>query len=200
MTDAPPPDFRPAAAPVLLDRAVVHDGWTTFSIGRFRLAGGAVVSREIEDHGRAVCVLPYDPERRVAVLVRQFRPPAFDAAGVTSLVEAPAGLLDEDDAEAGARREVLEEVGLTLRELEFVVSGWSMPGISTERMEFYLAPFGAADRTHQGGGLAEEHEDITVLEVPLADLDRQLSAGEITDVKTLVLVQALKLRHPQLFG
>lgn len=189
-----------SAAPVLLDRSVVHDGWSTFSIGRFRLRSGAVVSREIEDHGRAVCVLPYDPERRLAVLVRQFRPPAFDAAGIDSLVEAPAGLLDEDDPEAGARREALEEVGIALGALEFVVSGWSMPGISTERMEFYLAPFRAADRTQAGGGLAEEHEDITVLEVPLAELDRQLAAGEVTDVKTLVLVQALKLRHPHLFG
>jgi nudix-type nucleoside diphosphatase (YffH/AdpP family) len=188
------------SAPLLLDHSVVHDGWSTFSVGRFRLSSGAVVSREIEDHGRAVCVLPYDPERRIAVLVRQFRPPVFQAAGVAALVEAPAGLLDEDDPETGARREAQEEVGLTLRDLEFVVSGWSMPGISTERMEFYLAPFTAADRTHAGGGLADEHEDITVLEVPLAELDRQLTAGEVTDVKTLVLVQALKLRHPHLFA
>jgi nudix-type nucleoside diphosphatase (YffH/AdpP family) len=186
--------------PVLLDRAVIHDGWSTFSVARFRLPGGAVVNREVEDHGRAVCVLPYDPERRVAVLVRQFRPAVFVEAGQVSLVEAPAGLLDEDNPEEGARREALEEVGISLGALEFVVSGWSMPGISTERMDFYLAPFRAADRTHDGGGLAEEHEAITILEVPLAELDRQLAAGEVNDVKTLVLVQALRLRHPALFG
>lgn len=186
--------------PVLLDRAVIHDGWSTFSVARFRLPSGAVVNREVEDHGRAVCVLPYDPERRVAVLVGQFRPSVFLESGEVSLVEAPAGLLDEDDPEEGARREALEEVGISLGALEFVVSGWSMPGISTERMDFYLAPFRAADRTQDGGGLAEEHEAITVLEVGLAELDRQLAAGEITDVKTLVLVQALKLRHPALFG
>jgi nudix-type nucleoside diphosphatase (YffH/AdpP family) len=188
------------SGPAVLDRKIVHDGWSTFVIARIRLPNGAVVNREIEDHGRAVCVLPYDPARKVAILIRQFRPPAFVAGGEASLVEAPAGLLDEDDPQDCARREAMEECGLRLTALEPVVRGWTMPGISTERMDFFLAPYGEQDRIGDGGGLAEEHEDITVLELPLAELAAQAARGELTDVKTLMLVLTLQVRRPDLFA
>ena len=193
MTDTP--------IPTLIDRSIVHEGWSSFSIARFRLADGTVVNREIEDHGRAVGVLPYDPGRKVAVLISQFRPAVLLAGGGEApILEVPAGLLDEDDPAEGARREALEEAGLRLSDLELVVSGWSMPGISTERMDCYLAAFSEADRVTAGGGLAEEHEDIRVLEFPLKDLERMALAGEIKDVKTLLLAFALRLRHPELFA
>ena len=83
---------------------------------------------------------------------------------------------------------------------------WSLParptrcrGLSTEKIHLFLAAFRAADRVTAGGGLAEEHEDITVLEVPLADLAAQADAGTLLDMKTLVLVQTLRLRRPELF-
>lgn len=193
-------DQTQRGAPAVLDSKVVHDGWSTFSIARVRLPNGAVVNREIEDHGRAVCVLPYDPARKVAVLVRQFRPPIFAAAGVTSLDEAPAGLLDEDDPRDCARREAMEECGVRLGELEPVVSAWPMPGVSTELIDFFLAPYGEADRVGDGGGLADEHEDIEVLEVPLAELAARAARGELTDLKTMLLVLALQVRRPELFA
>ena len=78
-------------------------------------------------------------------------------------------------------------------------TAWSMPGISTERMALYLAPFSAADRVSAGGGLATEHESISVAEVPLAELARLADAGHLADLKTLALVQTLRLRRPDLF-
>ena len=47
-----------------------------------------------------------------------------------------------------------------LRSLEPLGTAWACPGISTERMHLYLAPYDPADRVSQGGGLADEHEDI----------------------------------------
>ena len=90
------------------------------------------------------------------------------SAGADALLEAPAGGLDEDDPEACARREAEEEVGLVLRDLEPVAAAWTMPGVSTERLHLFLAPFRAADRIGEGGGLAEEHENIVVVETALA--------------------------------
>jgi nudix-type nucleoside diphosphatase (YffH/AdpP family) len=144
-------------------------------------------------------VLPYDPERRVAILVRQFRAPVFHAAGEAEMLEAPAGLLDEDEPANGARREVLEEVGLTLAVLEPVAAVWTMPGISTERMHLFLAPYGPGDRIGAGGGVAGEHEAITVAETALADLAALADRGALTDLKTFALVQTLRLRRPDLF-
>lgn len=144
-------------------------------------------------------MLPYDPERRVAILVRQFRAPVFHAAGEAEMLEAPAGMLDEDEPGNGARREVLEEVGLTLAVLEPVAAVWTMPGISTERMHLFLAPYGPGDRIGAGGGVAGEHEAITVAETALADLAALADRGALTDLKTFALLQTLRLRRPDLF-
>ena len=186
--------------PVIRGTRILHDGWSRFLVAEVTMPDGTRLTREIEDHGRAVAVLPYDPARRMALLVEQFRPPTFFAAGTLSLFEVPAGLLDEAEPEDGARREAFEETGVRLTELERVVTGWSMPGISTEQMDLFLAPYDEADRSGPGGGLAEEQEDITVHEMPLDTVAAMSDRGEITDMKTLVLVFALRLRKPELFG
>lgn len=185
----------------ILKTEVKDDSWATFLRIQVRLDGGEVVWRQVEDHGAAAVVLPYDPERRTALLVRLFRAPPLHAGVDPMLVEAVAGLIDEDEtAEAAARREALEEAGVRLFELEFVGEVWSTPGISTEKMSLYLGAYRAEDRVAEGGGLADEHEDITVLDTPLAELGREMEAGRITDMKLLVLLQALRLRRPELFA
>jgi nudix-type nucleoside diphosphatase (YffH/AdpP family) len=177
----------------------VHDGWAKFSVATVRLPDGRTMTREIEDHGEAVAMLPYDPQRRTAMLVRLFRAAPFYAAGVESMLEAPAGLLDEDDPQACARREAMEEIGLRLSALEPVAVAWPMPGLSAERMHLFLAPYAESDRVGAGGGLEEEHEDIEVVELPLAELAKEADRGEVSDLKLLVLLQTLRLRHPDLF-
>ena len=177
----------------------IHEGWSRLLVAEIRLPDGRTMRREIEDHGMAVAVLPYDPARRVAMLVSQFRAPAFHQSGAESVIEAPAGLLDEEDPVACARREALEEAGLRLGVLEPLGTTWTMPGISTERMHLFLAPFTSADRVGAGGGLADEHEQISLVEIDLDELAAMADNGGILDLKTLVLVQSLRLRHPNLF-
>ncbi|CAA2155932.1 GDP-mannose pyrophosphatase NudK [Methylobacterium brachiatum] len=178
---------------------VIHRGWNTFGIATLTQPDGSTVPRALEDHGEAACVLPYDPERRVALLVRQSRvgpafwgePPALD--------EAPAGGLDGGEPEETAIREAMEEAGLRLARLEPVAHAYSMPSVSSERLWLYLAPYTQADRVGPGGGLPSEGEQVEVLELPLATLAEQVRSGHLADLKTLVLVQALMLRRPELF-
>ena len=177
----------------------LSEGWGKLLKLTVEQPDGNRIKREVEDHGAAVAVLPYDPERRTAVLVRQFRTPVFHVAGEDHLLEAPAGMLDEDRPEDCARREAEEEVGLRLRNLEPVGTVWSMPGVSTEHMHLFLAPYRQSDRVGEGGGLAEEHENIEVVEMPLAELGAMAERGALADLKTLALVQALRLRRPELF-
>jgi nudix-type nucleoside diphosphatase (YffH/AdpP family) len=165
-----------------------------------RLASGKDIHREVEDHGRAVAVLPYDPARKTALLVLQLRVPTLVAGFETEFIEAPAGRLDEDDPAECARREALEECGARLGPLDHVARVWSMPGISTERIDLYLASYQEADRIGPGGGLEEENENITVVEMPLRELSAMADEGRIVDMKTLTLVFALRLRRPDLFG
>ena len=102
--------------------ASVYEGWTVLRVATIQLADGQSIHREIEDHGVAVAVLPYDPRRRVALLVRLMRAPMLIATGEETSLEAPAGLNEDVDAPTCARREVLEECGLRIGTLEPVVN------------------------------------------------------------------------------
>ena len=186
---------------VVIERIeTAYKGWLRLLIAHMRGDDGARFERVIEDHGAGCAVLPYDAGRRVALVIRLPRAPVLLSGAAEHLVEAPAGLVDDgEEPAAAARREAFEETGVRLSALEDVGTIWSMPGISTERMSLYLAPYTAADRTGQGGGLADEHENITVEEMPLAQLARLADANQLTDMRTLAMVQTLRLRHRELF-
>jgi nudix-type nucleoside diphosphatase (YffH/AdpP family) len=185
----------------ILGRKTVYRGYSTIEMVDARLDTGEVIHREVESHGRVVAVLPYDPERKVAMLVRQFRAPVKLAADADNLLEPPAGMIDgADGVEESVRREALEEVGLKLGALELVATVWPSPGVSTETMALHLAEYSADDRIAPGGGLFDEQENITVLETPLEDLADLGRDGSIVDMKLLVLIQALRLKRPLLFG
>lgn len=180
---------------------LAHDGWLKLHVATLSGDDGVEFKREIEHHGPAVAVLPYDPARRTALLVKLPRAPVLFSDASSDFLEAPAGLREdgEDPADC-ARREAEEEVGVTLGTVEEAGHTWSMCGVSTERMHLYLAPYAASDRTGAGGGLAEEHENITVVEVPLDDLRDMADRNALDDMKTLCLVQTLRLRRPDLFA
>ena len=72
-----------------------------------------------------------------------------------------------------------------------------MPGVSTERMHLYLASY--SGRVREGPGGADEDEEITAIEVGLDELARLADGGGLADIKTLALVQTLRLRRPELF-
>jgi nudix-type nucleoside diphosphatase (YffH/AdpP family) len=178
-----------------------YRGWCTILLASIRLADGKVITREIEDHGSAACVLPYDPERRTAIVIRQMRPPVLHVAHEQASLEAIAGLIDAGETgDVSAIREAEEEAGLRLRALEPVATVWTMPGVSTERMSMFLAEYQATDRIGAGGGLAGENEDIEVIEMALRTLAEMADGGTLTDLKTFTLVQTLRLRRPELFG
>src|SRR5579875_1595212 len=149
----------------------VYDGYSKIMKATLRLPDGQHIEREIEDHGRAVAFLPYDPERRTAMLVKLFRAPVLHAGGGRELVEAPAGVIDDGETpDVSAHREALEETGLKLRRLEHVGTVWSSPGVSSEMITLYLAPYSQRDRVGEGGGAPGENEGIEVLQLPLTEL------------------------------
>jgi nudix-type nucleoside diphosphatase (YffH/AdpP family) len=185
----------------LIDRKIIYSGWGRFLLLDVELGDGRVHQRQIEDHGEAAAVLPYDARRKTALLVRQPRVAPLFSGEEPHLVEAAAGMVDEGEAPAAAAvREAMEELGVRLGPVEPVVGAWSMPACSSERIHLYLAPYTAADRVAEGGGMEEEGEEIEVLELPLKALLDQADAGTLTDLKTAALVWALARRRPELFS
>jgi nudix-type nucleoside diphosphatase (YffH/AdpP family) len=185
--------------PQILDRRVLYTGYLNVETVRIKLRSGAIVTREIEQHGDAAAVLPYDVERRCALVARLFRAPVFSVTGEEALEEACAGMIEKESDEDTARREAYEELGVRLHALEPVARIWSSPGVSTERQSLFLATYVQADRISAGGGIADEHEEITVVERPLAALALDVDRGMIADGKLVTLVLALRLRRPELF-
>jgi nudix-type nucleoside diphosphatase (YffH/AdpP family) len=184
----------------ILRAETIFKGWLKVVRLHLRTRTGAEVEREVVERGHAATVLPYDPERRTALLVRLPRPAATWAGGPPDLLEAPAGMIDPGETvEAAARREAHEEAGLRLGALEHVAATWPSPGASSERVDLFLAPYAASERVGDGGGVEGEHEDIVVVEMGLAELGAMAERGELLDLKTLALVLALKTRRPELF-
>jgi len=155
----------------------------------------------VVNFGRSACVLPYDPDRKLALIVRLPRAPLLLHGAAANIIEAPAGMISAgESAEETVRREAMEEAGLHLGELEPIATCWPSPGVLAERTHLFLAPYRSTDRVGPGGGLAEESEAITVEELPLAQLWRAAQAGELQDLKTLTLVLALYVRRTMLFA
>ncbi len=187
------PDLRLAA------RRRVYSGWNTIDeidVVVTDAVGGSVQHvREVIDHGHAVAVLPVDVDRRVALLVRQWRAALVGTDDNPFLPEVCAGLIDEGETpEQAMIREAEEELGVRLQNLEdcgrIVVS----PGCLTETIRLFLATYGEGARVTDGGGVDHEGEDIEVIEMPLDNLFDAARSGSIFDAKTLVLVQTLMLR------
>jgi len=181
-----------------VSREVVFQGWYTFFRLMVEMPDGQVVDRELLHRGMACAVLPYDPVRRVAMLITQPRPGAL-FHGVPSPYEAIAGSLDGADPADRIVEEAMEEGGLRLGAIEPVTNMWSMIPVSTERVQLYLAEYRAEDVVGSGGGNAHEHENIVVHEIGLEQLRDLVMSGDLADAKTLILAQALLLRHPELW-
>lgn len=184
----------------IVGQTSLYEGWGNYLLVTVERPDGSRVKREVEHHGDGAAVLAYDPARRTALLVRQLRIPILLAAGTGETLEVAAGLVDDDEApETCIRREAMEEMGLKLGALDPIATILSMPGISTERIHLFLAPYGQQDRVGEGGGLGSEDEQITIVEMPLAELAARADKGELTDAKSLILLQTLRLKRPDLF-
>lgn len=141
----------------------------------------------------ASVLLPYDPERGKVLLTRQFRLGAYMNDSTPGLLEACAGTLDPGEAPADCmRREAMEEMGLKVGELRFLFEAFVSPAASTEKLYFFVAPYGPQARIADGGGMEEEGEEIEVVETDFAEILREAEAGAIRDGKTLTLLYWLK--------
>lgn len=138
--------------------------------------GGVRAAREVVRQRGSVAALPVHDDGRV-VLVRQYRY-AVDAA----VWELPAGRRDPGETpEAGARRELEEEVGLHAAALEPLAEFWTTPGFCDEVMHLFRAT-----------GLArvparpDADERIESAVFTLAEVRDMIRRGEIREGKTLV--------------
>ncbi len=181
----------------IVSEQVVSDFWgtTTGYEVDFTRSDGTVqrLSREAYHHGHAAAVLPFDEARGMVVLVRQFRFAAHIAGGPDMLLEAVAGLLDDDDPETCIRREAVEEAGITLGAVTPAFTVFVSPGSITEKIHCFVGSYQGPADTSTRLGLAHEGEDIEVVEIAFDEAMAMIARGEIIDAKTIALLQHLAL-------
>jgi nudix-type nucleoside diphosphatase (YffH/AdpP family) len=145
--------------------------------------------RETYDRGNGATLLPYNLAQRTVVLVRQFRYPAFVNGYDNLLIETAAGLLDNESPEVRIRAEAEEETGYRLGEIRKVFEAFMSPGSVTEKLHFFVAEYEPAMKIGSGGGIADEGEEIEVLELPIDLALAMIGDGRIADAKTIMLLQ-----------
>jgi nudix-type nucleoside diphosphatase (YffH/AdpP family) len=180
----------------LRELQVLSDSWYTLRRATFDIQGRdgtwTTQHREAYDRGNGATILLRDGTRDTVLLTRQFRLPAYlNGHPDGMLIEAPAGLLDDDDAtaETAIRREAEEETGYRVDSVTFIGEYFMSPGSVTERIAFFGGTYRAGERVSEGGGVADEGEDIEVVEVTLAEAIAMVERGEIVDGKTVLLLR-----------
>ncbi len=149
--------------------------------------------RETYDRGDGAGVLLCDRDDKSVILARQFRYPAFYRGENPFLIEACAGKLEGEAAETRVVKEVEEEAGLRIEKPVRIFEAFMSPGSFMEALTFFVARYSAEDRIAAGGGLADEGEDIAVLEPTLDEALAMIETGEIIDAKTIMLLYYAKL-------
>jgi ADP-ribose pyrophosphatase len=176
----------------LIEEKAVFRDFFQIVVGRLRFEKfdgtmSAEVRRLCLERGNAVAVVLYNRKNHSLILIEQFRYPAYRALQKQNgwLYELVAGVVEPGETpEEVVRREVLEEAGYEVANIEMLTRIFPSPGGTSERIYIYYAE--VKDRVNAGGGLKTEHEDIRVMELPVTRVYEMVKQGLIEDAKTLV--------------
>jgi ADP-ribose pyrophosphatase len=152
--------------------------------------GDLTYQRDVVHHPGSAVIVPVHDDGTVS-LVRQYRHPA-----VRYLLEVPAGTLsDGERPEAGAARELEEELGLIAERLEKLSEFFVSPGFLEEKMWVYLAT-----GLSEGKAQPDEDEVLDVVRLPFGDALEMITSGEIQDAKTIIglILAAPRVGSPML--
>lgn len=167
------------------DSTMIYEGKIlNLRVDTVQLPNGRQATRELVEHGGAVCVVPVTEDGKV-YMVRQFRYPFGEA-----MLEIPAGKLDGDEPHcSAANRELEEEVGVRAAELIYLGELRPTVAYSTERIHMYLAR--GLTPTHQH---LDEDEFLNLESYPLDTLVDMALNGRIPDAKTIAALLTVKMK------
>ncbi|NDC40791.1 MAG: NUDIX domain-containing protein [Chitinophagia bacterium] len=149
-----------------------------------------VITRLNFERGDSVAVLVYVPKEQKVVMVTQFRYPGH-VKGSSFITEIVAGAIDKGEtAEEAARREVQEETGIHLYELQPLGRFFLSPGGSSERITIFIGLTNSLPEAATGG-MVHENEDLKIEVIPVAMLRDMMANGAIEDAKTIIACQHL---------
>lgn len=147
-------------------------------------------NREAYDRGNGAAILLYNRQKGSVILTRQFRMPTYVNGNTDGMmIEVCAGLLDGENPKDCIKKEVEEETGYKVDNVQKVFESYMSPGSVTEILYFFIAEYEDGMKVSDGGGADEETENIEVLEYSFEKALEMVQTGEIKDAKTIMLLQ-----------
>ena len=184
----------------IIKEELLSDNWYTLKKYTYEILKQdgirQIQTREVYDRGNGAVILLYNQEFKTVILTRQFRLPSFvngNTKGI--LIEACAGLLDQDNPEEAIKRETEEETGYRIQDVRKIFDSFMSPGSVSEILYFFIAEYTPSMKVHSGGGIEHEQEDIEVLEISFDKAYGMIASGEIRDAKTIMLLQYMKINR-----
>jgi ADP-ribose pyrophosphatase len=166
----------PTPERVLESRRLYEGRIVNLRVDTVELSGGRRATREVVEHCEVVAIVPLVKGEDV-LLVRQYRLPAGQ-----TLLEVPAGGVDEGEtAEEAARRELEEECGQRAGHIERLGGFYVSPGYCSEYIHLFLAT-----GLEPVEARPDPDEDLTVVRMSLAEALGLMRNGEIRDGKSIV--------------
>jgi len=138
----------------------------------------------------AVAALVYHRTAEAYILVKQMRYPPTHHGIDPWMTEIVAGGITpgEDERDAGAR-EILEETGYQPISMELIMKFYVSPGIMSERIALFYAEVDESSKSHHGGGVLDEDEDIELVWVPKKEAMNWIEQQNVGDAKTIIAIQ-----------
>ncbi|GAB4054113.1 GDP-mannose pyrophosphatase NudK [Spirosoma litoris] len=182
----------------ITEEKLLSDNWYILKRFTFNYLGKngkwTTQQREAYDRGNGATILLHNPQTDTVILTRQFRLPTFVNGNQSGmLIEACAGLLDDEHPDDAIRREMEEETGYRIQSVQKIMEAYMSPGSVTEKLFFYLAHYTADTERNAGGGIDEE--EIDILELSVSQAMAMIKNGDIMDGKTIMLLQYLRLQQ-----
>lgn len=180
------------------EERVLSDEFFTLKNLKFQITDSAgkqqEQAREIYHTANGATVLLYNLDKETVILTRQFRlATLLNGNSDGMMIECCAGIIEEGSAEDTVLREIEEETGYRVETAEKIFELYSSPGATTEKLHYYIAEYKPEQKVNPGGGLDDEQEDIEVIEMGFKDAYLLFQKGEITDAKTVQLLQYARL-------
>lgn len=152
--------------------------------------------REAYDRGNGAAILLYNKRKGTVVLTRQFRMPTYVNGNPNGMmIEVCAGLLDGNNPEDCIKKEVEEETGYQIENVQKVFESYMSPGSVTEILYYFVGAYEEKMKVGEGGGADDETENIEVLEYSFEEAMKMIETGEIKDAKTILLLQYAKIHR-----
>jgi ADP-ribose pyrophosphatase len=160
--------------------------WLKIREDRF-LHNGSERVYDVVERSHSVVIIPITESNRT-ILIKHYRYPTQKYS-----LELPmGGINDSETKEQAARRELFEEVKISVKNLEHIGEFHPVPGLTNQEVDVYIAKVKDGDLDE--AKFEFDEEDIEGLSFTSIDgLFKQVSAGEITDGFTLSSLFLLRL-------